>query len=329
MKLAVLGDGGWGTALAIVSARNEHEVSVWGPFSDQINSIRSEGENKQFLPGVHLPESIDWTSDMKEAVNGADGVLVVVPSRFYRSTVEQLKPFLQDGQRVVSATKGLDESSYSTMSTVASTVLGREVAVLSGPSHAEEVARGIPCAVACAATALAEAEWVQAALMQENFRVYTSTDVKGVELGGALKNVVAIAAGISDGLGFGDNTKAALMTRGLAEMTRLGVALGAQVETFSGLSGLGDLMVTCMSRHSRNRGVGERLGKGESLEEIMEGMQMVAEGVWNCRAACSLGASVGIDLPIAEQVQAVVHEGVEAREAMMALMERAPRSEAE
>lgn len=329
MKLAVLGDGGWGTALAMVSARNGHEVTVWGPFADQVHSIRSAGENVHFLPGVKVPASIGWTSDMKEAVTGADGVVLVVPSRFYRSTVEQLKACLAEDQRVVSATKGLDETSYSSMSSVASSVLGRDVAVLSGPSHAEEVARGIPCAVACAAASVAEAEWVQEVFMQENFRVYTSSDVKGVELGGALKNVVAIAAGISDGLGFGDNTKAALMTRGLAEMTRLGVALGAQVETFSGLSGLGDLMVTCVSRHSRNRGVGERLGKGERLEEIMEGMQMVAEGVWNCRAACSLGASVGIDLPIAEQVQAVVHEGVDAREAMIALMARAPRAEAE
>ena len=329
MKICVLGDGGWGTALAMVLARNGHDVVVWGPFSEQVKSIAEAGENIHFLPGVMVPNSLHWTSDMKAAVENADCVVIVVPSRFYHATVDQLGPLLSASVVVVSATKGLDESTHMTMSEVASSILKRPVAVLSGPSHAEEVARGIPCALAAAADDLALAERVQRIFMNDYFRVYTSLDVKGVELGGALKNVIAIAAGISDGLGFGDNTKAALMTRGLAEMTRLGIAIGAQPDTFSGLGGLGDLMVTCMSQHSRNRGVGERLGQGESLQEIMSGMQMVAEGVWNCRAACELGAQMGISLPIAEQVKAVVHEDVSAQDAMTALMGRAPRAESE
>lgn len=329
MKVCVLGDGGWGTALAMVLDRNGHEVSVWGPFPEQVKSIVEAGENIHFLPGVRIPSSVHWTSDMMGAVANTDCVVIVVPSRFYHKTVEQLAPLLSDSVLVVSATKGLDESTHMTMSEVAQSIVKRPVAVLSGPSHAEEVARAVPCALAAAADDLALAKLVQQIFMNDYFRVYTSSDVKGVELGGALKNVIAIAAGISDGLGFGDNTKAALMTRGLAEMTRLGIAIGAQPETFSGLGGLGDLMVTCMSQHSRNRSVGERLGRGELLDEIMSGMQMAAEGVWNCRAACKLGGQMGISLPIAEQVHAVVHEGLSAQDAMTALMGRAPRAESE
>lgn len=329
MKICVLGDGGWGTALAMVLDHNGHEVSVWGPFSKQVKSIIEAGENVHFLPGVRIPHSLHWTSDMTGAIADAECVVIVVPSRFYHETVEQLAPLLSESVLVVSATKGLDESTHMTMSEVAQSILKRPVAVLSGPSHAEEVARAVPCALAAAADDLALAKLVQQIFMNDYFRVYTSSDVKGVELGGALKNVIAIAAGISDGLGFGDNTKAALMTRGLAEMTRLGTAIGAQPETFSGLGGLGDLMVTCMSQHSRNRSVGERLGRGELLDQIMSGMQMAAEGVWNCRAVCKLGDQMGISLPITEQVHAVVHEGLSAQDAMTALMGRAPRTESE
>ena len=327
MKVTVIGDGGWGTALAIVLDRNGHEVTVWGPFADYLEEIRTTGENATYLPGVKIPASLTWTSDHEAAVKGAGLIVLVVPSRFYKPVVEAFRPYITDDMLVVSATKGLDESTHERMSETAEALLGREVAVLSGPSHAEEVARGVPCAVAIAAKDHSQAEKIQNLFGNETFRVYTLDDVVGVELGGALKNVIAVAAGISDGLGFGDNTKAALMTRGIAEITRLGTALGAKPETFMGLSGIGDLMVTCMSRHSRNRGVGERLGKGETLEDIMSSMKMVAEGVWNCQAAAALAGDLGISVPITEQVNAVVHEGKDPREAVMALMGRAPKPE--
>ena len=327
MKATVIGDGGWGTALAMVLERNGHDVTVWGPFPEYIEEIKASGENKTYLPGVKVPPSIHWTADREAAVKEANLVVLVVPSRFYKPVVESFKPFIPEGALIVSATKGLDEQTHERMSEVAEKVLGRSVAVLSGPSHAEEVARGVPCAVAIAADNHDVAVRIQPLFLNETFRVYTLDDVVGVELGGALKNVIAVAAGIGDGMGFGDNSKAALMTRGLAEITRLGVALGAKPETFAGLSGIGDLMVTCMSRHSRNRGVGERLGKGETLDEIMSGMKMVAEGVWNCQAAKELAGQLGVSVPITEQVNAVVHEGKDPRQAIRDLMTRAPKPE--
>ena len=329
MKTTVIGDGGWGTALAMVLERNGHNVTVWGPFPEYLEEVKTAGENKTYLPGVPVPASLKWTADREEAVKGADLVVLVVPSRFYKPVVESFKPYLSKDTLIVSATKGLDEQTHERMSEVAEQVLGRPIAVLSGPSHAEEVARGVPSAVAIAAADHAVAEQIQNFFVNDTFRVYTLDDVVGVELGGALKNVIAVAAGIGDGMGFGDNSKAALMTRGIAEITRLGVALGAKPETFTGLSGIGDLMVTCMSRHSRNRGVGERLGKGETLEEIMASMKMVAEGVWNCQAAKELADELGIPVPITEQVNAVVHEGKDPRKAVMALMARAPKPEQE
>ena len=329
MKATIVGDGGWGTALAMVLDRNGHEITVWGPFPEYLEEIRIFSENVTYLPGVKLPESIRWTADHEDAVKDADLVVLVVPSRFFKPVVESFKSHIPANALIVSATKGLDEQTHERMSEVAEAILERPISVLSGPSHAEEVARGIPCAVAVAAKDHAVAEQIQQYFTTDSFRVYTLEDVKGVELGGALKNVIAVAAGMSDGMGFGDNTKAALMTRGVAEITRLGVALGAKPETFYGLSGMGDLMVTCMSRHSRNRGVGERLGKGESLQQIMDGMKMVAEGVWNCRAAKELADELGVSVPITEQVNAVVHEGKDPREAMQALMGRAPKPERE
>jgi glycerol-3-phosphate dehydrogenase (NAD(P)+) len=329
MKVTVVGDGGWGSALAMVLDRNGHDVTVWGPFAEYVDEIKIFHENVTYLPGVKLSKSISWTADHENAVEDAHLVVFVVPSRYYKATVEAFKPFITENMLVVSATKGLDETTHERMSQVAEEILGREVAVLSGPSHAEEVARGIPCAVAIAAKNHDEAEQIQNLFGNDTFRVYTLDDVIGVELGGALKNVIAVAAGISDGLGFGDNTKAALMTRGIAEITRLGAALGAKPETFMGLSGIGDLMVTCMSQHSRNRGVGERIGKGETLEDIMGSMKMVAEGVWNCQAAKELAGELGISVPITEQVNSVVHEGKDPRKAMMALMARAPKPEGE
>ena len=329
MKATVIGDGGWGTALASVLDRNGHQTTVWGPFPEYIETLKEKGENITYLPGVKISPSIQWTANEEEALAETDLVVLVVPSRFYRATVQRIKPFIPKNALIVSATKGLDETTHERMSEVASQILERPVAVLSGPSHAEEVARQVPCAVSVAASDLAEAKKIQHFFINDTFRVYTLTDVVGVELGGALKNVIAVAAGIGDGMGFGDNSKAALMTRGLAEMTRLGVALGARPETFSGLSGVGDLMVTCMSRHSRNRGVGERLGKGETLKEIMASMKMVAEGVWNCQAAKELADQLGVSVPITEQVNAVVHAEKDPRQAVRDLMTRAPKPEQE
>ncbi|MBN2162162.1 MAG: NAD(P)-dependent glycerol-3-phosphate dehydrogenase [Pontiellaceae bacterium] len=329
MKVAVIGDGGWGTALAMVLNRNGHETTVWGPFKETQTTIKFCGQNKTYLPGVDVPSEIRWTTDPETAVAGAGLVVLVVPSRFYRSTLETFKPFIASDALIVSATKGLDEKTHERMSSVAQGILERPVAVLSGPSHAEEVAREVPCAVAIAAEDHAVAEKIQELFLNETFRVYTLDDVIGVELGGALKNVIAVAAGIGDGMGYGDNTKAALMTRGIAEITRLGVALGAKPETFTGLSGIGDLMVTCMSQHSRNRGVGERLGRGESLSSIMSGMKMVAEGIWNCQAAKELADEHGVSVPITEEVNAVVHKGKNPRQAVIDLMTRAPKPEQE
>jgi len=326
MNAFVIGNGGWGTALGMVLAENGHAVTIWGPFEEEIETIRAASENSVYLPGVELPEGIDWTSNETEVEN-ADLVVLVTPSRFYRSTLEKFAPHLRDDTLIVSATKGLDEKTHQRMSEVAADVLNRDIAILSGPSHAEEVARGVPTAVAIAGINFQTLEKIQTAFTGKTFRVYTSTDVIGVELGGTLKNIIAVAAGILDGIGLGDNSKAALMTRGLAEITRLGTALGAQPETFSGLSGIGDLIVTCASRHSRNRSVGERLGKGETLQEIMDGMKQVAEGVWNAKAAHDLAKEYGIDMPITEEVCAIVEEGKDPRQALKDLMSRDPRAE--
>jgi glycerol-3-phosphate dehydrogenase (NAD(P)+) len=326
MKCFVIGNGGWGTALGMTLAGNGHDVTIWGPFEEEIQTIRSAGENTVYLPGVNIPSAIQWTSQPADS-NDADLIVVVVPSRFVRATLETFKPHLRADALIVSATKGLDEKTHQRMSETAVDVLGRDIAVLSGPSHAEEVSRGVPTAVTVAGKNFQTLEKIQQAFLGQNFRVYTSDDVIGVELGGTLKNIIAVAAGIIDGIGLGDNSKAAIMTRGLAEITRLGVALGAKAETFAGLSGIGDLIVTCGSRHSRNRAVGERLGKGERLEDIMGGMKQVAEGIWNAKAARDLAKEHGIDMPITEEVCAIVEENKDPRQAVKDLMSRDPKAE--
>lgn len=323
MKAFVIGNGGWGTALGMVLAGNGNEVTIWGPFEEEVSGVRDTGENSAYLPGVKVPSEIQWSSD-PATVSDAELVVVVTPSRFYRSALESFKPYLSEDMLIVSATKGLDEVTHQRMSEVANDVLGRQVAVLSGPSHAEEVARGVPTAVTIAGQ---RAEVIQQAFLGDSFRVYTSDDPLGVEIGGTFKNVIAVSAGILDGMGLGDNTKAALITRGLAEITRLGVCLGAKPETFSGLSGIGDLIVTCDSRHSRNRSVGERLGKGESLDEIMGGMKQVAEGIWNAKAARDLAAEHSIEMPITQEVCKIVEAGKDPQQALKDLMGRDPRAE--
>lgn len=328
MQVSIIGDGGWGTALGLVLHRNGHRVTLWGPFPDYLDEVRRTGENRKFLPGVKLPPDLTWTADRAAAVAGAEVVVLAMPSRFYKQVLASFAPLLQGRPHIVSVSKGLDKETHRRLTEVADEVLNRRpVAALSGPSHAEEVARGIPTAVAIACADPAVATALQQVFNNPTFRIYTTDDVVGVELGGALKNVIAVAAGISDGIGFGDNSKAALITRGLAEMTRLGVARGAHPETFAGLSGIGDLIVTCASKLSRNRGVGERLGRGEKLDAIMGGMEQVAEGIWTCRAALDLARELGVDVPITEQVVAVVHEGLDPRLGVQTLMARDPKPE--
>lgn len=331
MKVTVIGDGGWGTALALVLAGNGHSIAVWGPFPDYIREIRQRAENPKFLPGVSLPPTIRWTAAMDEAAAGVEAVVLATPSRYFRRTVSSLAPLLPAARPpIVSVTKGLDERTLQRMTEVAAELLGeKSVAALSGPSLAAEVARGVPTAVTLACADTSRAAALQHLFNGPRFRVYTSDDVVGAELGGALKNVIAIAAGVCDGIGFGDNAKAALITRGLAEIARLGVAMGAHPQTFAGLSGLGDLVVTCASRLSRNRGVGERLGRGESMEAILQGMQQVAEGVWTCGAARDLARTKNVEVPITEEVCAVVHGGKSPRRAVEDLMSRDPKSERE
>ena len=328
-RVAIIGDGGWGTALSLVLHRNRHEVTVWGPFEEGVRAVSEARENKAFLPGVSLPPEIGWTSDLSRALTDSDVCVLAVPSRYFRGVMGKMAVHdLSRRRLLVSVTKGFDEQTHQRMTQVAGTLLrDRAVAALSGPSLAAEVARGIPTAVTVACAEASRAEALQKLFNTPAFRVYTSDDVIGVELGGALKNVMALAAGVCDGIGFGDNSKAALITRGLAEMARLGKALGAHPATFAGLSGMGDLVVTCTSKLSRNRGVGERLGRGEKLPDILKGMKQVAEGLWTCGTARALAAERGVDVPIIDEVYAVVHEGKNPRQAFLDLMGREPRPE--
>ncbi|MCF7838285.1 MAG: NAD(P)-dependent glycerol-3-phosphate dehydrogenase [Candidatus Marinimicrobia bacterium] len=326
--IAVIGDGGWGTALALTLQRNGHQVRVWSAFAENVAAITSAGENSAFLPGVPLPPDLQWTSEPAAALAGAELGVFVVPSRHAAAVLERFAPHWPAAFPLVIATKGFDPATHlRTGEIIARRAPDLRLCVLSGPSHAEEVARGRPTAIVAAADDPALATAAQNLFSNATLRVYTSRDPIGVELGGALKNVMALALGIGAGLGYGDNARAALLTRGLAEMTRLGVALGAQAETFSGLSGLGDLIVTCTSPLSRNRQVGERLGRGETLPEILDSMRQVAEGVTNCLVARALAREQAIEAPITEEVCAVLHEGKPPAEAVPALLERPLRHE--
>ena len=327
-RISVLGDGGWGTALALLLHQNGHAVKLWGAFPDYIEKTRAWRENKLYLPGVQLPHGVVLTADRAEAARDADLFVLAVPTRYFRSVLTSFSGLLGKPCRLVSVAKGFDPETRERMTQVAASILpGAHIAALSGPSHAEEVARGVPTAVVAASPSHDFAVEVQQAFGSGRFRVYTSEDVIGVELGGALKNVIAIAVGISDGIGFGDNTRAALITRGLAEISRLGTALGARASTFAGLSGLGDLIVTCASKLSRNHTVGERLGRGETIDHILGTMKQVAEGVGNCAIARDLAAQAGIDAPITEQVYQVIHKQRNPHHAVEALMTRDSKPE--
>lgn len=319
--ITILGAGGWGTALAVMANRHGHTVTLWSPFEDEIESIRRHGQHKKLLPDIPVEPSIHLTCDMREA-SCADLVILAVPSFAVAATAEKLRPFLKPGTIVANAGKGLEENTFRRFTQVIEATLpGVSAVALSGPSHAEEVGRGIPTVVVSASKDKAVAKAVQDILMNPTFRIYTREDVIGVELGGALKNVVALAAGICDGLNMGDNTKAALMTRGLAEIARLGVKMGADASTFSGLSGMGDLIVTCGSMHSRNRRAGMLIGGGLSPEEAVKRVGTV-EGYLVAGTAYKLAQKMGVEMPIAETCYRICYEHYPAVQAAETLMTR-------
>jgi len=317
-------------ALAMVLAGNGTPTTLWGRSTQYMQQMQRTRENRRFLPGIALPDLLRCTADLDAATAEAELLVLATPAQFMRTTLQNLRNLHLDGDRLfVNVAKGIEIGSRKRMAEVCVQVLGAvRYAVLSGPSHAEEVAVGVPTAVVAAADSEADAAAVQRAFNNDHFRVYTSDDVTGVELGGALKNVLALAAGVCDGMDMGDNTKAALMTRGTAELARIGVALHGRTETFHGLSGIGDLIVTCISRHSRNRHVGEQLGKGRNLEDILAAMDgKVAEGVPTAASAHSLAVDVGVDAPIITQVHAALYGGKDPRAAVRELMTRSPKPE--
>ena len=327
MKIAIIGSGSWGTAVGIMLAENGHNVTLWSYTQAESDDLRKHKENVAFLPGFAIPESVRFTSDLSLSCD-ADIIICATPSFAVGQVMKSLCPHTRSGQIILNISKGLEMGSLSTLATVIKREIPHcEVAVMSGPSHAEEVARKIPTTNVVASTNQSVAEYVQSALMNPYFRVYTNPDVTGVELGGSLKNVIALCAGISDGLGFGDNTKAALMTRGIYEITRLGVAMGARAETFGGLSGMGDLIVTCTSMHSRNRRAGILIGQGKSAAEAQDEIKMVVEGINTCRAAKQLADKMNIEMPIISKAYAVLFEGQSARDATLELMGRDRRDE--
>ena len=330
MKITVVGDGAWGTALAMNLLSNGHEVTIWGAFPDYLEVMKSTRRNDRFLKGVTLPESLQFDADIASAVAGREIILLATPTQFLRGVLKKLALVLLDKKVIiVNVAKGIEIDTWFRISEIIEQELGRvRFVALSGPSHAEEVARSKPTLVTAASADSEAAEIVQKALMNSNFRVYTSSDVVGVELGGALKNVMAIAAGIIDGMGLGDNPKAAMMTRGICEMGRLGAACGGDEKTFSGLSGIGDLIVTCDSRHSRNRFVGEELGKGRKLADILADMGMVvAEGVWTAKGAYALARKYQVETPIIDEIYRILYEDRDVADAIHALMTRSAKSE--
>ena len=331
MRIAVLGAGSWGTTLSILLAENSHQVSLWSYRKEDAERIRATRENPAFLPGILIPPAVRVEDDLEASVEGAEMIVGAVPSQFLRSVVCRLKRLPTAGLTVVNVAKGVENHTLMTMSEMLHDTLpdlpASSIATLSGPSHAEEVSRRIPTTVVAASADMETARRVQQAFMLPYFRVYASNDIRGVEIGGSLKNVIAIAAGIIDGADLGDNTKAAVMTRGIAEIARVGVAMGAHIRTFSGLSGIGDLMVTCMSRHSRNRYVGVEIGKGRKLADILAGMVMVAEGIATTESAFALARRVGVEVPIIAEVYRVLFEEKDPLIACHDLMTRDPKGE--
>ncbi|MGQ9559364.1 MAG: NAD(P)H-dependent glycerol-3-phosphate dehydrogenase [Candidatus Oleimicrobiaceae bacterium] len=333
LTVGIIGAGGWGTALAILLHGNGHQVRMWEFRPEVAKELATKRENRQLLPGVRIPEGILITADLEQVAREAELVVVAVPSHTMREVARRLRPLAAMATAlVVSATKGIENGSLMRMTEVLLEEIpqldAKRLVALSGPSHAEEVSRGISTAVVCACPCEEGARLAQRTFMSKAFRVYTSADVIGVELGGALKNVIAIAAGICDGAGFGDNTKAALQPRGLVEIVRLGVKLGANPLTFAGLTGMGDLIVTCMSKYSRNRYLGEQIGKGRTLQQVLGEMVMVAEGVRTTRSAYELSQRHNVEMPITQEVYRILFEGKDPRTALEDLMTRDAKTEA-
>ncbi len=322
-RISFLGAGSWGTALAILCANNGHKVTVWSKIKAETDMLREKREHVDRLPGAKLPDSIDIEDNLEKACENKDIIVFSVASPFIRSTAQLAKPYIQKGQILVNVAKGIEENSLMTLCEILEDELPQaDVAVLSGPSHAEEVSKGMPTTVVVGAKSEKTATFIQDVFMGKNFRVYVSPDMVGIELGGSLKNVIALAAGILDGMGLGDNTKAALMTRGIAEISRLGMELGGKMETFFGLSGIGDLIVTCTSTHSRNHNCGYLLGKGKTLEEAKQEIKQVVEGVNCAKSAMALANKYHVSMPIVEQINAVLFENKSAEAALNDLILR-------
>ena len=326
-RVCVLGGGTWGIALAALLSNNGHEVTVWSAVEKEIAALRKDHAHPS-LPGVVLPEDIKYTMDDEEAIKGQSILVMAVASAYTRRTADRISMLVKKGQIIVNVAKGIEEATMKTLSQVIEDEIPQaDVAVLSGPSHAEEVSRGLPTTVVVGAKSRETAEYIQNVFMSPVFRVYTSPDVLGIELGGSLKNVVALAAGIADGLGYGDNAKAALITRGITEISRLGTAMGGQAETFSGLTGIGDLIVTCASMHSRNRRAGILIGQGKTYQEAMTEVNQVVEGVYSAKAAMRLAKEHNVQLPIIEQVNHILFDGKNPAQAVKELMLRDKKSE--
>ncbi len=321
-KIGIIGSGSWGMALSVLLYNNGHEVTVWSALPEEIREMQ-QTHRHHTLPDLVLSDDMVFTEDLEETMTGKDLLVTAVPSVYVRSTAKRMNSFCRYGQVVVNVAKGIEESSLMTLSEILEEELPMaDVAVLSGPSHAEEVSKSLPTTCVAGATTRKTAEYIQSLFMSEVFRVYTSPDILGIELGGSLKNVIALAAGIADGLGYGDNTKAALITRGIAEISRLGTAMGGKIQTFGGLSGIGDLIVTCASMHSRNRRAGILMGQGKTMEEASKEVKMVVEGIYSAKAALALSVKYEVSMPIVEQVNAVLFDGKSASEAVRDLMLR-------
>ncbi len=322
-KTAIIGAGSWGTALSLVLHTNGNEVTIWSKLEDEIKMLQEKHEHVDKLPGVRLPEDMVFTTDLAQAIKEKDYLILAVPSVFTRSTAKSMAPFVEKGQVIVCVAKGIEDDTLMTISDVVEREIPQaDVAVMCGPSHAEEVGIGLPTTVVAGARKRAIAEGIQDIFMNEVFRVYTSPDMLGMELGGSLKNVIALAAGMADGLGYGDNTKAALITRGIAEINRLALKMGAKSETLSGLTGIGDLIVTCESKHSRNRKAGMLIGQGATMKEATEEVKMVVEGIYSAKAAIALAKKYDVQMPIIEAVNQVLFEDKPAKEAVTELMLR-------
>lgn len=325
---SVIGAGSWGIALAKVLAQNGNDVTVWSIIEDEIKMLTENREHLTKLPGVKLPDNMFFTSNLEEAVRDKEMIILAVPSVYTRSTSKSMAPFVADGQLIVNVAKGIEDETYMILSDIIEQEIPQAtVAVLSGPSHAEEVGKNMTTTLVAGARKKETAEYIQNAFMCSFLRVYTSPDVLGIELGGALKNVVALAAGIADGLGCGDNAKAALITRGIAEISRLGVAMGGKIESFTGLTGIGDLIVTCSSMHSRNRRAGMLIGQGYTMQEAMDEVKMVVEGVYSAKAAAGLAEKYHISMPIVKEVNDILFDGQKAEQAITDLMFRDKTSE--